>query len=241
MAEDGERKYKLITENREIKDTSRGYTGKATAFYPNGDQYEGDFLDGSRTGKGIYRYAINGDKYEGDWQENAKSGIGKMVYRKKKEEEKTFEERGEYHGYWENNRRHGEGVFTYPNGDIYSGWWRFGNKEGKGTYIFKETGMKMVGDWEQGAIKRGRWSYPNGLYWEGDFENNKPKGFGTWYFKNGNKLHGTFEQKPKEVGEDEPAEEEEEEGAPKKAKFDLVWHSEANIAEAARFVNSVEQ
>ena len=37
MAEDGESKYKLITENRELKDTSRGVTGKATAFYTNGD------------------------------------------------------------------------------------------------------------------------------------------------------------------------------------------------------------
>lgn len=224
MAEDGDRKYKLVTENREHKDTSRGCTGKATAFYTNGDQYEGDFLDGIRQGRGIYRYESNGDKYEGDWQENNKHGIGKM----------TYKGRGEYHGYWENNRRHGEGVFTYPNGDIYSGWWRFGEKEGKGTYIFKETGMKMHGDWEKGEIKRGRWIYPNGLYFEGEFANNKPFGEGTWYFKNGNKLHGKYEQKPKELGEDDaPEDNEDEEGAVSKPKFDLVWHSEAKIAEAA--------
>jgi hypothetical protein len=35
---------------------------------------------------------------------------------------------GEYKGYWENDRRHGEGVFVYKNGDVYSGWWRFGEK-----------------------------------------------------------------------------------------------------------------
>jgi radial spoke head protein 1 len=186
---------------------------------------------------------VNGDKYEGDWQNNCKHGIGKMTYRKKKEEEDdkgaAYIERGEYHGFWENNRRHGEGVFTYPNGDVYSGWWRFGEKEGKGTYVFKETGMKMHGDWEHGEIKRGRWIYPNGLYFEGEFKNNKPFGEGTWYFKNGNKLHGWYEQKPK-VGEEEE-EAEEEEGVAKKPKFDLAWHSEANIAEAARMVNSVEQ
>lgn len=154
----------------------------------------------------------------------------------------TYKGRGEYHGYWENNRRHGEGVFTYPNGDIYSGWWRFGDKEGKGTYIFKETGMKMHGDWEKSEIKRGRWIYPNGLFFEGEFQNNKPCGDGTWYFKNGNKLHGKYEQKPKEAGEDEeepPADDEEGEGKVK-PKFDLIWHSEAHIAEAAHQVNSVE-
>jgi len=162
--DDGVRKYKLITENREHKTTSRGCTGKARAFYTNGDEYDGDFIDGERQGHGIYRYSSNGDKYEGDWYKNNKHGIGKMNYNGK----------GEYHGYWEFNRRHGEGVFTYPNGDIYSGWWKYGNKEGKGTYIFKETGMKMQGDWKEGEIKVGRWIYPNGLYFEGEFANNKP-------------------------------------------------------------------
>jgi len=233
MAEDGDRKYKLITENREIKDNSRGCTGKATAFYTNGDQYEGDFLDGIRQGRGIYRYESNGDKYEGDWEDNRKHGIGKM----------TYKGRGEYHGYWENNRRHGEGVFTYPNGDVYSGWWRFGEKEGKGTYIFKENGMKMFGDWQYGEIKRGRWVYPNGLYFEGEFRNNKPFGVGTWYFKNGNKLEGSYEQKPKEAGDGDEDEqpEDDEAGGIAKPKFDLLWHSQAQIAEAALQVNSVEQ
>lgn len=59
---------------------------------------------------------------------------------------------GEYQGYWENGRRHGEGVFIYPNGDVYSGWWRFGEKEGTGTYKSKETGMKMFGEWKDGEI-----------------------------------------------------------------------------------------
>ncbi len=31
-------------------------------------------------------------------------------------------------GYWENGKKHGEGVFTYPNKDIYSGipWIKLG-------------------------------------------------------------------------------------------------------------------
>ena len=146
-----------------------------------------------------------------------------------------YKGKGEYHGYWENGRRHGEGVFTYPNGDAYSGWWRFGNKEGAGTYLFKETGMKMTGDWANGEICEGRWYYPNGIYFEGKFENNKPKGEGVWYFKNGNTLNGTYEQKPKEVDEDDDQQQEEEEDgeAQPKSKFDLVWHSASDIATAA--------
>ena len=128
---------------------------------------------------------------------------------------------------------------------MYSGWWKYGNKEGYGTYLFKETGMKMAGNWEKGQLHDGRWIYPNGIYFEGGFENNKPKGDGVWHFKNGNTLAGTFEQKPKIKGEDDPPSEEEldPEGnpVPKKEKFDLVWNTSMNLAASAHQVNSVEQ
>ena len=160
-----------------------------------------------------------------------------MTYFKKGEED------GQYNGFWEHGRRHGEGVFQYKNGDVYSGWWKHGEKEGTGTYIFKSTGMKLFGEWVNGTISKGRWIYPNGMYYEGGFENNKPKGEGKWVFKNGNVLDGEYEQKEKVLGEDEepPAEEEGEEGAVKKPKFTLTWHSHSNITESAHHVNSVEQ
>ena len=70
--------------------------------------------------------------------------------------------------------------------------------------------MKLIGEWKEGKLTEGRWIYPNGLYWEGKFENNKPKGQGTWYFNNGNKLTGSFEQKPKVKGDDDPPSDDEE-------------------------------
>ena len=151
--------------------------------------------------------------------------------------------KGEYNGYWENGRRHGEGVFTYPNGDVYSGWWKFGEKEGTGTYQFKATGMKIYGQWKQSKVTTGKWIYPNGTFYEGSFANNKPSGKGKWVFKNGNELDGFYEQK-KTVGEDgdePPVDEGAEEGAEVKPKFALYWHSDTHIAESAHLVNSVEQ
>jgi radial spoke head protein 1 len=138
--DDGNPKYVFITENGEKKNTSRGQTGKGHATYATGDIYEGDFLDGTREGRGKYMYLSNGDKYEGDWKANSKHGLGRIVYTGK----------GEYYGYWENGRRHGEGVFTYPNGDTYSGWFKFGEKEGTGTYTFKKSQMKLFGEWKMG-------------------------------------------------------------------------------------------
>jgi radial spoke head protein 1 len=59
MGENGEDgpKYLFTTENDETKTTSRDYTGRAVAQYPNGDVYEGYYVEGVRDGFGIYRYA----------------------------------------------------------------------------------------------------------------------------------------------------------------------------------------
>ena len=46
--EEGGPKYLFTTENDETKTTSRGYTGKAVAQYPNGDVYEGYYIEGER-------------------------------------------------------------------------------------------------------------------------------------------------------------------------------------------------
>lgn len=75
--------------------------------------------------------------------------------------------------------RHGEGVFTYVNKDIFSGWFKYGKKEGKGTYLFNDTGMRIQGEWENGEVKTGEWIFPNGKIYKGSFKNNKPDGNGT--------------------------------------------------------------
>ena len=70
--------------------------------------------------------------------------------------------------------------------------------------------MKLVGDWVNGEISKGRWIYPNGFYYEGSFKNNKPEGEGKWHCKDGNVVSGAYEQKKKETEDEAPPEEEEE-------------------------------
>ena len=81
------------------------------------------------------------------------------------------------------------------------------------------------------------------MYYEGQFANNKPNGKGKWVFKNGNTLDGVYEQKKKseEEEEEEPEPAEDGEEVIPKPKFNLIWHSDTGIAEAAHLVNSVEQ
>jgi hypothetical protein len=71
MSQDGDQgpQYFFVTADGEEKTSSRDYTGFATATYPDGEIYEGDFIEGIREGNGIYRY-ITGDVYSGQWKEN---------------------------------------------------------------------------------------------------------------------------------------------------------------------------
>ena len=58
--------------------------GKGTYYWGRdpwkGDKYEGDWVNGERTGKGTY-YSANGDKYEGDFVKGSSTGSGKMTWK----------------------------------------------------------------------------------------------------------------------------------------------------------------
>lgn len=84
--EDTGPKYVFVTDKGETrKQGSRHYTGTATASYPNGDLYEGAYVEGVREGRGVYRFAATGDKYDGMWVQNKKHGLGTMNYNGKGE------------------------------------------------------------------------------------------------------------------------------------------------------------
>ena len=198
MAEEGEQqelKEYQITKydkdgNPQVDKSSEHYTGKAQVQYPNGDVYDGMFNDGVREGEGTMTYGESGNKYVGQWKNNLKDGIGKM----------TFGTNGEYTGHFSAGKRDGEGVYKYTKTkDLYSGSWKDGLKNGKGTFIFNATKMKLVGDWVNGQIVKGKWIFANGTYFEGQFENNYPKGEGVWHFANGNTIKGGFSQDIREV------------------------------------------
>jgi len=63
----------------------------------------------------------------------------------------TYANKDVYDGEWIEYRKHGQGVMKYHNGDVYSGGWRGGKKHGKG--IFKYTDgdvLKSIGEWKEG-------------------------------------------------------------------------------------------
>ena len=61
---DGPGTYTLVLPDGSKKDTSEGYTGRATALYENGDKFEGMFASGMRNGEGVYTFK-NGAVFKG--------------------------------------------------------------------------------------------------------------------------------------------------------------------------------
>jgi radial spoke head protein 1 len=85
--------------------------GFGRAILPNRDQYEGDYRNGLRHGRGCYIFKKNGARYEGEWKKGLKHGHGKFHY----------PDGSVYCGEWKENKKHGSGKYTYDNGDVYEG------------------------------------------------------------------------------------------------------------------------
>lgn len=209
--EDGEPKYQLFVKGSDQprEEGSKWWTGDGHAIYVNKDEYDGTFVNGARSGKGLYKFKKNGDIYSGFYELNKKHGFGKMVYKNGKSEEEEDEpdedappRGGTYLGNFAGGLRDSQGTFTYHNGDIYVGQWLNGKKHGQGTYTYAKDDTRLVGEWEKGKIVSGKWIFPDGTFYCGKFRYNKPFGKGVWVFRDGNQLTGEYKQKEQPTEDD---------------------------------------
>ena len=58
-------------------------------------------------------------------------------------------------GNFKDNKRHGQGKFTFNDGSTYEGEWMNDLKHGKGTYTWKD-GTVLVGTWNNGEHVSGQ-------------------------------------------------------------------------------------
>ena len=125
---------------------------------------------------------------------------------------------GRYEGKYSDDKRHGQGIFYFENGDKYDGSWNHDVMEGYGTYyfangdkyegffknnVFEGRGTLYhkdksyeTGYWSNGKIKEsltyGKQELSNG-YYEGEFLGDERHGQGTYYFSDGRKMEGKWE------------------------------------------------
>ena len=82
-------------------------------------------------------------------------------------------------------------VPSFENGE-YSGEFNDNKREGNGTFTWKD-GTKYEGEWKDDKIcGKGKITFAEGDSYDGSFENNKMSGTGTYTFKNGDKYTGSF-------------------------------------------------
>ena len=92
---------------------SKSPNGSGTIWYRGDFVYQGDFVNGNRTGKGKYTWgdgsSYEGDVYEGDFVNGIQTGKGKY----------TWADGEVYEGDWVNGNQTGKGKKTWANGDVY--------------------------------------------------------------------------------------------------------------------------
>lgn len=89
------------------------YEGNGAFKFPNGDQYEGQWVAGKPHGKGTYIF-LSGDKYFGAFAAGKREGMGQYVWAKG----------GKYIGNWKLDKRDGYGKYTWLNSAQYIGYWK---------------------------------------------------------------------------------------------------------------------
>ncbi len=133
---------------------SKGEKRAGIEIFPNGDQYEGEYLEGKFHGKGcLHNKSMQSGKAKPGvaFEEKVSSGA-KGSAEGAQQKSKGYR----YEGDFVAGLRHGHGIEEYPDGSRYEGEFRNNLKHGKGVLRFSD-----------------------GSYYEGDFVRGVPYGFGV--------------------------------------------------------------
>ena len=88
------------------------------------------------------------------------------------------------------------GTFTYTNGDKYVGGWKDDKRHGQGTYTFgpgEFYGDVYVGEYKDGMYHgQGIYTFADGSKYVGEFKDDKRHGQGTYTFADGERYAGFF-------------------------------------------------
>ena len=148
----------------------------------NGDVYEGEVVNGVRSGFGTYITAA-GHRYTGYFENNRMHGEGAFYW----PDERVFE------GTFVNGLRNGEGTLTWPDGRVFEGTFVNDRREGRGELTWP-NGNVYTGEFTDNAITgQGRLVWDNQDVYEGEFVDGMRTGWGEQTWHNGNRYVGEFD------------------------------------------------
>ena len=126
--------------NKVSSNSSKLRNGVHTETWDNGDTYTGNYVNGQRTGKGIYKWNT-GASYEGDFVNAELDGKGTYIWKNG----------DRYSGDWKDGSRTGKGTFTWADGTKYEGDFVDGKIEGEGIYT-PVNGKILEGKFENNQL-----------------------------------------------------------------------------------------
>lgn len=130
-----------------------------TLYFSNGDEYEGDHVNGKPHGAGTYIFA-DGNRYIGNFFEGRQTGKGTFIW----------SNGNHYEGDFVDSRQTGKGTFTWPNGNKYRGDFVNGTLTGTGILTFSHNGDKYEIEVIDGKLTRKvTITYTNGTKYVGEF------------------------------------------------------------------------
>lgn len=101
-----------------------------------------------------------------------------------------------YEGHFKNYTYDGEGIYTWPDGQVYAGNWTAGKRQGEGTqYLLNgDYGSCMYNNDEQ-VSGYAEWTYNNGDTYLGNLNSAQLRdGYGTYIFTGGGSYKGSWKQ-----------------------------------------------
>ena len=142
--------------------------------FPNGDVYDGCFVNGSIQGQGMMRYQ-DGSTYVGQWWSDKRHGRGLFTWPggaasydgewfkgdQQGEGILRYEDGSKYYGAFKSNVKDGRGIFKYPDGSSYHGEWRDDLKHGQGSFVWANN-QRFTGSFDRGEMKSGTLVGPDG-------------------------------------------------------------------------------
>lgn len=105
-------------------------------------KYSGEWLNDIPHGMGTH-YDLESNIYEGNWVNGQRSGLGKMSYASGCDNDPP----DIYEGEWQADARHGRGTMTYAQNNVYEGYWKDDHRNGMGTMFFVDKGTRFDGMW----------------------------------------------------------------------------------------------
>ena len=99
-----------------------------------------------------------------------------------------------YIGEWKDDKRHGQGTYTWVDGEKYVGEYKDNKRHGQGTYIWA-NGSKYVGEYKDDKRHgQGTYIWVNGDKYVGEYKEDAKHGQGTYTFANGAKYVGEYKE-----------------------------------------------